>query len=66
MPVEIKELVIRAVTRSVESPSDEEQEETEAGDQTEPRQPVELSSKDEIVEAAVKEVMRILRTSRER
>lgn len=61
MPIEIKELVIRAVTQREDRPRSQPASEPRSGrDQP---SPVDQAA---IVEAAVKEVMRILRAGRER
>ena len=55
MPVEIKELIIRAVV------TDEQE-----NGQTVPATPMSADDKDDIIEACVKQVLQILRKSKER
>lgn len=63
MPVEIKELVIRAVAQGDALPGGNDANKGRSEDRAETRR---SASRDEIIEAAVKEVLRILRASRER
>ena len=64
MPIEIKELVIRAVTQREDRSRSQPASESRSGrDQPSPPSPIDQAA---IVEAAVKEVMRILRAGRER
>jgi hypothetical protein len=55
MPVEIKELVIRAVAEDFRTPSE-----------SEPGSRMSADEKEAIIEAAVKQVLKILKRSKER
>ena len=57
MPVEIRELVIRAIVSS-----DSESSQSQAPES----QPVELGEREAIIEACVKQMMRILKKTKER
>lgn len=64
MPVEIKELVIRAVVHQDARPADGHDAAVDGASAA--RSGIDPEERDAIVEAAVKEVLRILRASRER